>query len=109
MVVMNSMTATSTLTLRRATIDDLSGLLRLAQLDSRRLPKGPYLVAEDDGRLVAAVVLATGDAFADPFTPTAAAVDLLRERAGQITAAAAPAFSARAGLRALFPAVPRRT
>ena len=103
------MSPSSTLTLRRGTIDDLASLLRLAQLDSRRLPKGPYLVAEADGRLVAAAVITTGDAFADPFVATSAAVELLRERAAQLRAVDRPAFSPLAALRGLWPAPARRT
>jgi hypothetical protein len=108
MGVMSTMTSSS-LTLRRATIDDLASLVRLAQLDSRRLPAGPYLVAEADGRLVAAAVIATGDTFADPFVPTTAVGGLLRERAAQLRAVDRPAFAPLAALRSLFPATARRT
>jgi hypothetical protein len=104
MTVMSTMTPSSTVLLRRATIDDLQPLVRLAQLDSRRLPKGPYLVAEDDGRLLAAVVIASDDAFADPFAPTAAAIELLRARAAQLRAVDRPAYRPWVGLRAQFPA-----
>jgi hypothetical protein len=97
------------MTLRRATADDLASLVRLAQLDSRRLPAGPYLVAEVDDRLVAAVVIKSGDVFADPFAASAEAAEMLRERAAQLRGDARPAFSALGAMRGLFPAVARRT
>lgn len=60
------------------------GLQRLAALDGAPLPSGPRLVAELSGRPVAAVGLRTGDAIADPFERSAALVELLRVRAGQL-------------------------
>jgi hypothetical protein len=64
--------------LRRAVPADDAALYRLAQLDSRRLPAGPHLVAERDGALIAALARPSGTAFSDPFTPTADALELLR-------------------------------
>jgi hypothetical protein len=43
-----------------------------------------YLVAETDGRLIAAVSARDGRAIADPFTRSAEAVGLLRRRARQL-------------------------
>lgn len=64
--------------LRPAVPADAAALDRLAQLDSRRLPAGPHLVAERDGALIAALAQPSGVAVADPFTPSADAVELLR-------------------------------
>lgn len=64
--------------LRRAASADAAALDRLANLDSRRLPAGPHLVAERDGALIAALALPSGTTFSDPFTPTADALALLR-------------------------------
>jgi hypothetical protein len=69
-------------TLHLACARDRSALERLAQLDSRRLPPGPHLVAMREGRIDAAVSLATGDVVADPFRRTAELCQLLRGHAG---------------------------
>jgi hypothetical protein len=70
------------LTIRFATAaDDLD---RLAQLDSSVVPAAPQLVAEADGRVIAAVSTRDGHAIADPFTHSAEAVTLLRRRARQL-------------------------
>ena len=70
------------LTIRFAT--DTDDLERLAQLDSSAVPAAPQLVAEADGRVIAALSTADGRAIADPFTHSAEAVSLLRRRATQI-------------------------
>jgi len=74
--------------LRRAVPADTAALDRLANLDSRRLPAGPHLVAERDGVLIAALALSSGIAFSDPFTPTADALELLRQwgQSGEVRA-----------------------
>jgi hypothetical protein len=69
-------------TLRLADDTDDAALDRLAQLDSRHLPPGPHLLAERDGRIEAAICLATGDLVADPFRRTAELCELLRCHAG---------------------------
>ena len=84
------MSASTSLTIRPARDVDGWALLRLAGLDSTRPLAGDVLLAEADGHPVAAVEVATGRAAADPFLPTAAAVDVLRMRAGQLTASRAP-------------------
>ena len=56
---------------------DGPALERLAQLEGRRLPVGPVLVAVQDGEVLAAVSVAGGEPIADPFRHTAALVDLL--------------------------------
>jgi hypothetical protein len=58
--------------LRRSDVADLPALRRLAQLESRPLPDGYFLVAEIQGELVAAVSLEVDQpALGDPFRPTA--------------------------------------
>jgi hypothetical protein len=75
------MTSTASITLRHAIAADEADLTRLAALDSSRMPSGELLVAELDGRLVAALSIDTGAAIADPFEHTAAIVDSLRAQA----------------------------
>ena len=71
-----------TVTIRRAYPDDDSAIWRLAALDSAAVPAGPFLVAEVDGELRAALSLATHRAIANPFHPTLQLVAMLREYAG---------------------------
>lgn len=63
---------------------DIDAVRLLAALDSKPLPGGAVLVAEQSGEVVAALALDSGDAVADPFKPTANAVALLRLRAKQL-------------------------
>jgi hypothetical protein len=72
------------LVIRPAHPADAAALEQLAQLDSRRLPAGPHLIAELDGRVVAALSRHDGGAVADPFTRTAGIVALLQRRADQL-------------------------
>ncbi|MGI8726537.1 MAG: hypothetical protein ACR2K6_02495, partial [Solirubrobacterales bacterium] len=74
------------ITIRVAGEDDASSLERLAQLDSRRVPAGPLLLAERGSRPIAALVVDGGEAIADPFVHTEAAIELLRLRASQLMA-----------------------
>jgi hypothetical protein len=74
----------SSLTLRYAAPADAEALDRLAQLDSRRTPRGLVLVAEVGGELWAAISLDDHHAVADPFRPTGELVALLVERARQL-------------------------
>jgi len=77
------------LVLRRGRPTDSDAIATLAQLDSARPLTGPSLVAENDGRVVA-----------DPFTPTADVVEMLRlHTAGGRSAKARP----RRGLPRLMP------
>ncbi|WCB91879.1 hypothetical protein DSM104299_00557 [Baekduia alba] len=69
-------------TLRPSHPDDAAALHRLAALDSKRLPAGPFLLAEEDGSLRAALSLKTGTVIADPFARTEHLVSLLATRAG---------------------------
>lgn len=69
-------------TLRPAQPGDAAKLARLAELDCRRLPDAPLLVAEVGGELLAALPLdGAADPIADPFRPTAELVELLQLRA----------------------------
>jgi hypothetical protein len=70
-----------TVVIRAARGSDGAALENLARLDSQRPVAGDVLVAEQDGRLVAAV--AGERVIADPFRPTADVVALLRVRAGR--------------------------
>ena len=67
-----------TVELRLAEDADNRALLRLAGRDTRPLPRGPHVVAVREGRIDAALSLATGKAVADPFRRTAELVELLR-------------------------------
>lgn len=70
------------ITLRIATSEDRLPLEELAALDcAERLPGGPALVAEVEGRLRAALFLNDGSTIANPFSFTALLVDLLRTHA----------------------------
>jgi hypothetical protein len=86
MVVMDS------LVIRSATAADAPALERLAGLDSRRLAAGPHLIAELDGRPVAAFSRVHGTVVADPFTRTDPVVALLRRRAQQLNPAPRQGF-----------------
>jgi hypothetical protein len=71
-------------TVRRARPGDGAALQRLAELDGRRLPAGPMLVAEVAGELLAARSLVTGTSIADPFRPSAHLVELLELRSAHL-------------------------
>jgi hypothetical protein len=75
---------TEGIVIRRLSGDDLSAVERLAQLDSRRPPQGVLLGVEIEGRLLAAISLATGESIADPFSRTAELQALLELRAAQV-------------------------
>jgi hypothetical protein len=68
-------------TLRLAHPVDGPALKRLAQLDSQKLPPGPHLVAEREGRIDAALSLSSGGLVADPFRRTADLCRLLQDHA----------------------------
>jgi hypothetical protein len=74
-------TADTTIVIRRAGAADAKVLARLAALDSATAPGADSLIAELDGRPVAALDLAHGRVVADPFTRTSDLVELLRLRA----------------------------
>jgi hypothetical protein len=74
------------LTVRRLadTEGDRAAIARLAGLDSSDPLTGEVLVAELDGRPVAAVSIADGAVIADPFTRTDQIRSLLELRASQV-------------------------
>ena len=81
---------------RHATERDVPHIGVLARLDDRRLPAGPYLVAELDGVIVAAIATESEIVVADPFRRTLEAAELLRMRAKQLRASElAPASTSR--------------
>jgi hypothetical protein len=71
---------------RHAGAADEQRIRQLAQLDARRVPAGPYLVAELGGETIAAISMSTADVVADPFRRTIEATELLRMRSAQIAA-----------------------
>lgn len=80
-----SLSLNTSVTIRYAFPDDEPSLRRLAVLDSAMTPPAPLLVAEVEGKLRAALSLATGETIADPFHPSTGLIDLLRARAQQLT------------------------
>jgi hypothetical protein len=77
-------TPVTRVTLRYSSAADREPIRRLAELDSARVPSGPALVAEIDGRLRAALPLDGSRAIADPFHRGLELVDLLKLRAAQL-------------------------
>ena len=76
---------TEAVLMRRATAEDTARVRTLARLDDKRVPAGPYLVAELGGEIVAARSLATGTVVADPFRLTSDIVAMLSLRASQVS------------------------
>jgi hypothetical protein len=83
-------TTTDTLTIRRAGSQDAVALKLLAMLDSTSPLRGPVLVAESAGLVLAAIELEGGRVAADPFFPTADLVALLRARAERLETQSTP-------------------
>ena len=69
------------ISIRAATTGDGPALARLAALDSAPVPFGPVLLAEVDGRPLAALSVNDGRVIGDPFTRTTELVELLRVHA----------------------------
>jgi len=80
----HSQSTEAQLTIRRARDTDEAALGRLADRDSSTAPGGDVLVAESEGRLLAAISLADGALIADPFARTGELRSLLSLRAGQL-------------------------
>jgi hypothetical protein len=64
-------------TIKLSTEADIERLRRLAELDSKPVPRGDVLIAEANGRLLAAIGM-DGAVIADPFERTAGVVRVLR-------------------------------
>ncbi len=64
-------------TIKLSTEADGERLRRLAELDGKPVPRGDVLVAEANGRLLAAIGM-DGAVIADPFERTAGVVRVLR-------------------------------
>lgn len=77
------------LVIRPATSDDEGALWRLAHRDSRPVPRGPLVVAEVDGVLVAALDTESGESIAEPFRRTAHILRMLEAYAGRLPERAA--------------------
>lgn len=90
--------------IRLAGPDDMPAVRRLAALDSLQPPSSPVLLAQVGGVPRAALGLVDRRVVADPFSPTADIVALLRLRADRLQA---PASSARRRTR-LLPGLRRR-
>jgi len=71
-------------TLRYVDTDSAGEVARLAALDSTRLPRGPWLVADVEGRALAALGLRDRELVADPYSRTAELRSLLELRADQL-------------------------
>jgi hypothetical protein len=74
----------STVTIRSSYPDDEAAIVRLAALDSAAVPAWPFLLAEVEGELRAALSLSSGRAIADPFEQTVRIVEMLRTYAGPV-------------------------
>ena len=71
--------------LRLCRVGDEEALARLDALEESTVPSGQLVVAEVDGRIVAALPLAGGAPLRDPFVRTAHLLRLLELRAAQLT------------------------
>jgi hypothetical protein len=76
--------------IRLARAADLPALERLAALDGKLLATDRHVVADVEGRLVAAFSLVDGSAIADPFFEAAPVVRLLELRAQQLLGSPLP-------------------
>jgi hypothetical protein len=70
--------------IRPASQADAGEIARLSELDESVLPHGEQLLGLLEGRVVAALDVASGSAIADPFAPTVGVVKLLELRAAQM-------------------------
>jgi hypothetical protein len=94
-----ALNAAAHLAIRMAGPDDGVAIERLSQLEGRATPSLPLILAEVDGRVVAALSFDGRVALADPFRPTARVLELLRMRAAQLRGTA-PRRGRLRGLRA---------
>jgi hypothetical protein len=92
------MLPTVPITIRRAHPEE-TGVLRVAALDSSRVPRAPLLVAEVNGQVRAALSIETGKSIADPFHATRDLLQLLEAHAANTRRRTRPGLLARVGLR----------
>jgi hypothetical protein len=59
-------------------------VLRVAALDSAKVPAAPLLVGEVDGQVRVAMSIREGDSIADPFSPTGELRELLAAHAANL-------------------------
>lgn len=102
-----TLSQTPVVSIRPATAADGPTLVRLAALDSKPVPFGPVLIAEVDGKALAAKALQGDVVVADPFARTAELVQLLdvhatavAETATERSATRSAGFVRRLGLAA---------
>ena len=86
-------------TIRPSTHADFASIRMIAELDSQQPPNPPFLVAEADGEIVAALAIEPGIIVANPFRHTAHVVALLRLRAQQSAVTVRPERTALRRLR----------
>jgi hypothetical protein len=89
------------MTIRAATSADTGALRRLAASSSRARPRGPLLVAEHGGEMLAAIAVSSGAVISDPGTPVADVVRGLRRRRYQLLRQNGDVGAARTLLRRL--------
>ena len=79
-------TINTEMTIRRMDVgdSDREAIAELAALDSHQALAGPVLGVEVEGKLLAAISLATGEMISDPFSHTAELRTLLELRARQL-------------------------
>lgn len=76
----------ASITFRLASRDDEVAIDQLAQLCEQPMPRGPFLLAQVDGQIHAALAHANRELLADPYMPMAELRSLLRLRAAQLDA-----------------------
>ena len=74
----------TSIALRLCRVGDDEALARLAALEEKPVPHGEFVIAEVDGRIVAALPLDGGPPLRDPFARTAHLLRLLELRAAQL-------------------------
>jgi hypothetical protein len=93
---------TGPILIRYSRDDDQGALERLATLDSRMLPKGPFVLAEVDGEVVAAALDLDAEPLSNPCLPGANLRELLKLRARHVRRSqAAPARTVESAPRAV--------
>lgn len=97
----------ASITIRAASTADSAVLHRLAALDETATIFLPALIAEQDGRPVAALSLADGMVAADPFVRTTSIVELLELRAERLTRQSASRLRRTRGRRSERPVAAR--